>query len=347
MPGIMMSISTTSIVRHASEHGDGVGSAVGDDDVRLAAHEQRGHRVDVAEVVVDQEDLRRRPSAPAATPFGRCGRATSADGRRDRRSRRSGAAGRSAAGAGRRRRARGVRSWPIRREEDGEVLPAPGRAGDGDLAAEQADELAADREPEPGAAVEAGGGAVALRERFEDPQLLLVVDADAGVARPRTRRRTARLERLGRRAPSVVGGADVDGHLAALGELERVGEQVLQDLAQALRVGDDRRGAVGRELDRVLEALAWRDGLELAEQAGAQLADRELAHLDGDRARLGLREIEDAVEQLEQLVARRVDDARVLDLRVGHVAGRGCPRAAGRGSGGCSAGSAARGSCSR
>ena len=53
---------------------------------------------------------------------------------------------------------------------------------DGDLTAEQADQLAADREPEAGAAVEAGGGAVALRERLEDPLLLLVVDADAGVA---------------------------------------------------------------------------------------------------------------------------------------------------------------------
>ena len=62
------------------------------------------------------------------------------------------------------------------------VLPAPGRADDGDLAAEQADELAADREPESGASVEARGGAVTLRERFEDSLLLLVVDADAGVA---------------------------------------------------------------------------------------------------------------------------------------------------------------------
>ena len=62
------------------------------------------------------------------------------------------------------------------------VLPSPGRAGDRDLAAEQADQLAADREAEAGAAVEAGGGAVALGERLEDPLLLLVVDADAGVA---------------------------------------------------------------------------------------------------------------------------------------------------------------------
>ena len=61
------------------------------------------------------------------------------------------------------------------------VLPSPGALVDGDLAAEQADQLAADREPETGAAVEARRGAVALRERLEDPLLLLVVDADPGV----------------------------------------------------------------------------------------------------------------------------------------------------------------------
>ncbi len=62
------------------------------------------------------------------------------------------------------------------------VLPWPGVAGEGDLAAEQAGQLAADRQPEAGAPVEAGRGAVALGEGLEDPLLLLVVDADAGVA---------------------------------------------------------------------------------------------------------------------------------------------------------------------
>ena len=67
-------------------------------------------------------------------------------------------------------------------KEDGEGAALPERATDRDLAAEQTDELAADREAEPGAAVEPRGGAVALGERLEDPLLLLVVDADARVA---------------------------------------------------------------------------------------------------------------------------------------------------------------------
>ena len=37
-----------------------LGAALGDGDVGVAAFEQRGHREDVAEVVVDDEDLRAR-----------------------------------------------------------------------------------------------------------------------------------------------------------------------------------------------------------------------------------------------------------------------------------------------
>ena len=75
-------------------------------------------------------------------------------------------------------------------------------------------------------------------------------------------------------APARPGQADADAHLAALGELERVGEQVLQDLAEALGVGDDVVGHAGRDVDRVVEALALGDVLELAEQVGAQVARR-------------------------------------------------------------------------
>ena len=78
-----------------------VGAALGDDDVGVAAFEQRGHREDVAEVVVDDEDLRAVDRAgfeqAAARRSGRGGR---------------GARGFGAASVGRRRPARGRRRWP-------------------------------------------------------------------------------------------------------------------------------------------------------------------------------------------------------------------------------------------
>ena len=49
------------------------------------------------------------------------------------------------------------------------------------LAAEQAGDLAADRQAEAGAAIFAAGGAVGLLERLEDQLLLVLGDADAGV----------------------------------------------------------------------------------------------------------------------------------------------------------------------
>ena len=55
------------------------------------------------------------------------------------------------------------------------------RAVHADLAAHQPDQLPADRQPQPGAAVLAGGGGIGLAERAEDLRLGLLRDADAGV----------------------------------------------------------------------------------------------------------------------------------------------------------------------
>ena len=108
-------------------------------------------------------------------------------------------------------------------------------------------------------------------------------------------------------------------HRPALGELERVGDEVLQDLAQALRVGDDLRRAVGRERYRKSDPFGPADVLELAQEVVVHPSDRDLGHLRGRGARLDLGQVEDAVEQAQQIAARREDDPRVLDLDVGHV----------------------------
>ena len=65
-------------------------------------------------------------------------------------------------------------------------------------------------------------------------------------------------------------------------------------------------------------ARSLRDVLELAEQRVAKVVDDGGGQVGDDRARLGLREIEDVVEQLEQVATRCEDHARVFDLPVGH-----------------------------
>src|SRR5437870_4335651 len=81
-----------------------------------------------------------------------------------------------------------------------------------------------------GAAVLAAGAAVGLLERLEDDLLLVVLDADAGVAHGERDDRRGAVQRLVLRAPAVRHHADGKRHLAALGELEGVGEQVLEHL---------------------------------------------------------------------------------------------------------------------
>ena len=66
------------------------------------------------------------------------------------------------------------------------------RADQPDLAAQQARQLAADRQAEARAAVLAAGAAVGLLERLEDDLLLVRRDADAGIRAPRTRSRRRR-----------------------------------------------------------------------------------------------------------------------------------------------------------
>ena len=129
-------------------------------------------------------------------------------------------------------------------EREGAALARRARPG-GSRRRSRRDELAADRQAQAGAAVLAAGAAVGLLERLEDDLLLVGRDADAGVASPRTRaRRGARLSVVvvrapARRAPAAI----VERHLALVRELERVRQQVLEDLLQALGVGGHRRAA--------------------------------------------------------------------------------------------------------
>ena len=68
------------------------------------------------------------------------------------------------------------------REVERERAPLPGRAREPDLAAEQAGDLAADRQAEARAAVLPARAAVGLLEGLEDDLLLVSGNADAGVA---------------------------------------------------------------------------------------------------------------------------------------------------------------------
>ena len=115
-----------------------------------------------------------------------------------------------------------------------ERRPDARRALHADLAAHELDEAPADGQAQAGAAEAPRGGGVGLRERLEQHVELLGRDADAGVAH---------LEAQRRPVVPLVHEPDGHRHLAALGELDGVADQVGEDLAQAPRVAAQGRRA--------------------------------------------------------------------------------------------------------
>ena len=136
-------------------------------------------------------------------------------------------------------------------EGDGEMKRAAGArlALDPEPSAHQPHERGRDRQAEAGAAEPARRRSVRLTEGFEDGVVLLRRDADAGVGDAEVQLRAA----LGARVLP-----DGDEDVAALGELERVADQVRQDLLNPRRVADDAGRHVRVDVANELEPLLVR-----------------------------------------------------------------------------------------
>ena len=199
-------------------------------------------------------------------------------------------------------------------------------AGQFDLAPQQHRQFAADGQAQAGAPVLACGAGVGLLEGLEDQPLLVGRHANAGVFH----REGHHLLRLGQHrvvnGPALLGHLDTDVHVALRGEFHRVGQQVLQDLLQALRVAGQRARQVLREADLEGQVLRFGHMAEVAVDVLAQPGEGDVFDLDRHRARFDLRQVENVVDQVQQVRARRVDVARELDLlraqRAGCVLGQ-------------------------
>ena len=179
-----------------------------------------------------------------------------------------------------------------------------GGAAEADFAAQHPGDFTADRQPQARAAVLAAGRPVRLLERLEDDLLLFGRDADAGVANAEGEHRLGMVEPLVLRAPPPAHRRDLQRHTPALGELEGVGQQVLENLLEALGVGVDRPRKAGRHVHLEVELLALGDVAEGAIDVVVQVAERDVARVNDDRARFDLRQVEDVIDQHQQVVAR-------------------------------------------
>ena len=100
----------------------------------------------------------------------------------------------------------------------------------------------------------------------------------------------------------TVNSADVEADRAFIGELDGVGEQVDQDLAQAALVGPDIERQVSRAL--VLEQNAFGGCLwgEHVDQLVEEVLDVHLVRKDLQSAGLDLGDIQKAVDQAGEVV---------------------------------------------
>src|ERR1700683_3286907 len=91
------------------------------------------------------------------------------------------------------------------------------------------------------------------------------------------------------------------------GELEGIRQEVLENLLEPLRVRLEgtRQGRVDVDVER--QALRLGELVERAIHAVTQGGEGDLLGLDGDRAGLDLRQIEDVVDEREQVRAGRMD----------------------------------------
>src|SRR6202043_3706296 len=113
-----------------------------------------------------------------------------------------------------------------------------GRLAQLDPAAKQTGKLPADRQPQAGPAVFPAGARVCLLKRLKDNPLLLGGDADASVGDLKRHDGCGASQNRMVTAPTTGGHRHGKLYTAVFGELERVGQQVLEHLLQTLRVGD-------------------------------------------------------------------------------------------------------------
>ena len=201
-----------------------------------------------------------------------------------------------------------------KRQIQGEGAAAAGDAAQADLPAQQVRQLAADGQSETRAAVLAGGARIGLLESLEYDPLLLRGYADAGITDRELDHRGSLPQDRMLGTPADGGDTHVQAHAAALGELERVREQILQYLQQALGVGGDRPSQARIEVRREGQLARVRLVAEIALDGLAQVREQQVFTLDRDRARFDLGQVEDVADEVEQVGAGAVDRLGELDL---------------------------------
>src|SRR5690349_7978664 len=173
-----------------------------------------------------------------------------------------------------------------------EPAASPRCAVDLEPAAHQLDESAAEGQAEAGAAEFPARGAVDLGEGFEQPADVAPVDADPGVG-----------DGEGDVVPArtvAFGDVGTDEDVPVVGELDRVADEVEQDLPQATLVATNPVGQIGWVVHDDVEVLVAGGGRCRVGDVLDEVAEVEVADGEGEFSGFGPGEVEDVVDDREQ-----------------------------------------------
>ena len=151
----------------------------------------------------------------------------------------------------------------------------------------------------------AGRRRIGLREGLEESRQRLVGDAGARVAN-----RQLDDAVVGRRLQR----RETHDDFALLGELDRVPDQVREDLAQPPRIAEQRGRQRVVDLEAQVDALAVRAVREQRADVLDDVAGIAGNRVELDLARLALREVEDVVDHLQELHGGLLDRLREAPL---------------------------------
>ena len=168
------------------------------------------------------------------------------------------------------------------------------RAVEVNLTAHQSDQPAGNRQAQTGAAKLARRRPVGLLKGVENPRLRIGRDTDPLVTHGEIQR-----QRIGRSGAL----ADRQRHLALLGKFDGIAHQIEQDLLQAQRIAQQLTlGKLRCHLVAQTHARRTDFGDQQAIEIGDQFSDREWCFLEGHFLGVDLRQIENVIEQIEQVV---------------------------------------------
>ena len=154
--------------------------------------------------------------------------------------------------------------------------------------------MAGDGKPEAGASKFATGGSIHLAERLEEAELIVGADANARVGNFKAQHRVGN-----RNHPQH--------HLALMGELDRVVQQIGQHLAQTPGVTAHMGKQPGLHQPQQPEPLAVGGFRQHLQGVRHHIAHIEVVHFKRQLARFDLGEIQDVIDNGQQQVAALAD----------------------------------------